>query len=46
MPADLVSGPVEGGDPPGHPEQAQREFVALSLVAAEGAGTPGGDRAS
>src|SRR6516165_6227349 len=45
MVADLVIGPGEGGHAPGHAEQAQRQLVAFGLIAADGIGTSGRDRA-
>ena len=45
MVADLVISPGEGGHAPGHAEQAQRQLVAFGLVAADGVGTSGRDRA-
>src|SRR5215468_586005 len=45
MRPDFVGGPVEGGDAPGHAEQAQRKLVAFRLVAGDSAGAPGGDHA-
>src|SRR5215471_15119983 len=37
MASDVVGRPVEGGDAPGHAEQAQRKLVTLRLVAGDGA---------
>ena len=45
MAADLLSGPVEGGDAPGHAEQAQRKLVAFGLVTAHGIGPSGSGHA-
>src|SRR5690242_12927477 len=45
MAADLVGGPVEGGDAPGHAEQAPRKLVTLRLIAGHGAGAPATDHA-
>src|SRR5262249_37936323 len=45
MAADVVGGPIEGGDAPGHAEQPQRKLVTFCLIAPDGVGTPGRDHA-